>query len=90
MISKLDPTFRRQFAQLPLELQGRARKAYRLFCDNPDHPSLEFKRLSTRHALWSVRISAGYRAVGVRRRDEIIWFFIGSHAAYDRLLAQSS
>ncbi len=34
----------------------------------------------------SVRIGIGYRALGVRKGEEIIWFWIGSHADYDRLL----
>jgi hypothetical protein len=29
-----------------------------------------------------------YRALGVREGDEIIWFWIGSHADYDRLLSR--
>lgn len=37
--------------------------------------------------LWSVRITASYRAVGVRTDDLIVWFFIGTHAEYERLLA---
>jgi hypothetical protein len=28
----------------------------------------------------------GYRALGVRRDDTIVWFWIGSHADYDKLL----
>jgi hypothetical protein len=35
-----------------------------------------------------VRVTESYRAVGVRKADdEIVWFFIGTHAEYDRLLA---
>jgi len=34
-----------------------------------------------------VRISLGYRAVGVKSDgDEIIWFWIGPHAEYDKLI----
>jgi hypothetical protein len=29
-----------------------------------------------------------YRALGVKEGDEIIWFWIGSHADYDRLLSR--
>jgi hypothetical protein len=35
-----------------------------------------------------VRVTGSYRAVGVRKdQDTIVWFFIGTHAEYDRLLA---
>jgi hypothetical protein len=44
--------------------------------------------LNTQQPLWSVCINQSYRAVGVRTGDVIIWFFIGTHAEYDRLLAQ--
>jgi len=35
-----------------------------------------------------VRIGRDYRAVGVRHHDEVIWFWIGSHADYERLLSR--
>lgn len=87
MISRLHPRFRRDFERLPKEVQERARQAYRQFVANPNHPGLKFKRLESEAPLWSVRISDSYRAVGVRDPDDtIVWFFIGSHADYDRLL----
>jgi hypothetical protein len=50
---------------------------------------LQFKRLHATLPLWSVRISDSYRAVGVlKKNDEIIWFFIGTHAEYDKMLAK--
>jgi hypothetical protein len=32
-----------------------------------------------------VRIGLGYRALGIRTGDEVVWFWIGSHADYDQL-----
>ena len=88
MTSRLHPSFRRCFKKLPQEIQARARTAYVQFQTDPSHPSLQFKRLRTSLPLWSVRITGSYRAVGVRKKsDEIVWFFIGTHADYDRLLA---
>jgi mRNA-degrading endonuclease RelE of RelBE toxin-antitoxin system len=86
--SKLHASFRRDFAKLPRDVQQRARAAYRRFQADPNHPSLQFKRLHATLPLWSVRVSDSYRAVGIRQNDdEIVWFFIGTHAEYDRLLA---
>ena len=69
-------------------MQQRARDAYRRFRANPAHPGLQFKPLNSTLPLWSVRINDSYRAVGVRKSDaEIIWFFVGTHADYDKLLA---
>jgi mRNA-degrading endonuclease RelE of RelBE toxin-antitoxin system len=88
LTSSLHPSFRQSFGDLPRDIQQRARKAYRRFLANPSHPGLQFKRLHTTLPLWSVRISDSYRAVGILKNDaEIIWFFIGTHAQYDKLLA---
>jgi hypothetical protein len=35
-----------------------------------------------------VRIGLGVRALGVRDGDDLIWFWIGTHAHYDRLIAR--
>jgi hypothetical protein len=67
-------------------VQERARGAYRRFAADPSHPGLHFKRLHTSLPLWSARISEGYRAVGILNDDEVVWFFIGTHADYDHLL----
>jgi hypothetical protein len=47
--------------------------AYHLFAENPDHPSLRFKKLQGSDRIWSVRITGQYRAVGVRSGDTIEW-----------------
>lgn len=87
MKSYLTREFRRQFAELPGEVRERAREAYRLFRTNPWHPSLQFKKIHPSQPILSVRIGLGYRAVGVRREDAVYWYWIGSHADYDRLLS---
>ena len=87
MISRLHASFRRDFAKLPSEIQKRARAAYRRFRNDPSHSGLQFKRLHSQLPLWSVRITDSYRAVGIRTDDTIVWFFIGTHAEYDRMLA---
>lgn len=86
MTSRLHASFRKDFAELPAEIQQRARAAYRRFQADPTHPALRFKRLHNDCPLWSVRITDSYRAVGLRNGDEIVWFFIGSHADYEHLL----
>ena len=47
------------------------------------HPSLHFKRVGR---LWSVRVGIGYRALAVDGDDGPVWFWIGSHADYDRII----
>lgn len=86
MRSRRLPGFDTSFAALPEDVKRRATKAYRLWQDNPTHPSLHFKRVSTSRPAWSVRVDMNYRALGLARDDTIFWFWIGSHADYDRLL----
>ena len=54
----------------------------------PVTPGLRFKRVHQTEPIDAVRVSQGYRAVGVLKDEPIIWFRIGSHAAYDRLLSR--
>lgn len=87
MKSELTEEFIECFAQLPERVQKAARKNYKLWQQNPLHPSLEFKKLNTKQPIYSVRAGIGWRAVGVMKNpDTIVWFWIGSHGNYDRLL----
>ena len=79
--------FRRALQDLPVAVQQRARRAYATFRQDPRHPSLRFKQVHPTRPIYSARIGLGYRALGVREGETIIWFWIGSHADYDRLLA---
>lgn len=78
--------FRRAFTLLPEEVRRHARGAYRLFRQNPYHASLQFKRVHPTDPVFSVRIGLGHRAVGVLDNNEIIWFWIGPHAEYSKLV----
>ena len=89
MISRTSARFRECLASLPAKVRRQARRAYRRFLSDPFHPSLQFKRLGTARPVWSARISIDYRALGVRDGDVIVWFWIGSHADYDDLIARS-
>ena len=84
MKSRTTKQFHRAFALLPKEIRGRARRAYRLFAKNPMHPSLRFRRVHPKEPVYSVRVSLGYRAVGAREGDQITWFWIGTHAGYEK------
>lgn len=85
MKSHLSVAFRAQLARLPDDAQRQARAAYILFERDPFHPSLQFKHLSGLE-LWSARVGSGYRALGMRSGDAIIWRWIGPHAEYDQIL----
>ena len=84
MTSVCTEEFWRLYQLLPEEGQKLAVKNYRLWRDNPLHPSLRFKPV--RGDLWSVRLGLHYRALGRRLDETITWVWIGSHAEYDQLL----
>lgn len=87
MISKARPSFWRAYDRLSPFTKARVRDAYRLFGQNPDHPSLRFKKLQGHASAWSVRITEQYRAVGVRSGDTIEWIWIGTHNEFDSLFS---
>ena len=89
MISRTTSAFRELLRQLPGDIQRQARAAYRLWRQNPHHPSLHFKRVHPTAPIYSVRVGRAWHALGLRREPEqIVWFWIGSHAEYDHLLSQ--
>lgn len=87
MTSLTAERFRKAFKDLPKPVQQQARKAYKLFSQNPHHPSLHFKQIHPQQPIYSVRIDRDHRAVGVRNRDEVVWFWIGSHKEYEKLIS---
>ncbi len=72
--------------ELPSHVQAQARRAYQLWLQDPQHPSLRFKRIHDKLPIYSVRVGLGWRAVGVQQGEIMIWYWIGSHAEYDRLI----
>jgi hypothetical protein len=86
--SRTTARFRRAYAELPERVRSQARDAYRTFVQDPQHPSLRLKPVHPTRPVYSVRVGLGYRALAVRENEVWIWFWIGSHAEYDRLLTQ--
>ena len=82
MKSFLYPDFIEMFGKLPAHVQELARKNYRLWAQNPQHPSLRFKPAGK--SRWSVRVGDHYRVLGIRDGDTITWYWIGSHEAYNK------
>ncbi len=70
---------------LPPEVQALARRNYALLKLSPAHPSLHFKPLLGGR-YFSVRVGLHYRAIGIPQEGDIQWFWIGSHAEYDKLI----
>jgi hypothetical protein len=79
MKSKRSRQFRALFEALPEPVQRQA---------NPSHPSLSFKQVSPNGPVYSVRIGLHFRALAIRQPDCLLWFWIGSHADYDKMLSR--
>ena len=86
MKHRASPRFWRCYRELPEQVQRLADKCYDRLRDNPRHPSLHLKKVDR---FWSVRIGRRHRALGVGAGDGIVWFWIGSHTQYDRLVDRS-
>jgi hypothetical protein len=88
LTSRVTEDFLAYFAALPKAIKDQARKAYRLWRQNPSHPSLRFKKVHAEEPIYSVRVARGWRVLGLMEDDTITWFWIGSHADYERMLKQ--
>ena len=86
MNSKATKDFWREYEKLPDSVKDLAKKSYELFKNNQSHPSLQFKKVNNDPQVYSVRITLYYRALGVKDNDTIIWFWIGNHGDYDKLV----
>jgi hypothetical protein len=87
MTSLTTKRFLELFEGLPPSIQKLARKNYKLWLNDPKHPSLHFKKLKNRD-LYSVRIGDHYRAIGIVTGDTAKWIWIGSHENYDKFLGK--
>lgn len=86
MNSRTTERFRRTLGELAPEVRRRAREAYKTFAENPNHPGLRFKRVHAKLMVYSARIDLNHRALGILDGDTIVWFWIGPHDEYERLL----
>jgi hypothetical protein len=77
------PAFWEAYRKLPENVRAVADKNFQLLKDNPQHPSLQLKRVGR---FWSARAGLRYRALAVDVDGGLLWFWIGSHADYDAML----
>jgi hypothetical protein len=82
--SKRTASFKKLYLSLPEKAQKEADEAYRRFKADPDYPGLGFKHITGQY--YSVRISGSYRALAMLRAGYWLWFWIGTHTEYDKIL----
>lgn len=88
MQSHTTEAFRKLLAAAPAVIQEKAQSAYRLWAQNPAHPSLRFKKVHNTLPIYAVRIDLDWRAVGIREHGAMVWFWIGPHSEYEKLLSK--
>ena len=82
-VHKTLPSFRHSYFELPEVVRRRSDKQFELLTKDPTHPSLQLKPAG---AFWSARVSDAYRALSIRQDNTFVWFWIGNHDDYERLL----
>jgi len=78
--------FRQLYLQAPPVRKEKIKRAYELWRKNPGHPSLRFKKIHSTLPIYSARVDLDWRAVGVLKNGTLVWFWVGSHQAYEALL----
>lgn len=79
------PRFWRYYKALPRDVRDLADRCYTLLKTDAGHRSLRFKRIGV---IWSVRVGLHYRALATEADGDCVWFWIGSHADYDKLIGR--
>ena len=77
------PAFWALRRKLSQDIQKLADRTFETLKKDPGHPSLHLKQV---RKYWSVRVGIKYRALAIEIEDGLLWFWIGTHAQYDKLL----
>lgn len=81
--------FWQKYQELPVEIKSRANRQFLILKNDPRHPSLQFKKIgmSRGQEVWSARVTLNYGALALKRPDRFLWFWIGDHKTYDKLIS---
>jgi hypothetical protein len=78
--------FRKLYGSASPQRQEQIKRAYRLWLQNPAHPSIRFKKVHNTEPIYSARVDLDWRALGVLEGGTVVWFWVGPHDEYDALL----
>jgi hypothetical protein len=71
------------YSRLAPHVQAQANKQFELLKRDPRHPSLQFKKVGK---IWSARVNISIRALAAEDGEDFVWFWIGDHREYERLI----
>ena len=80
-IYKATSKFWEYYHNLPLTIQELANRNFELLKRDPNHPSLGLKKVGE---YWVARVGLNYRAMATADKEDLSWFWIGKHDAYER------
>ena len=85
-----NPSFWDCYQKLPREIQKLADENFKLLKRDSRHPSLHLKHVFVKQGkvnrYWSARVGIKYRTLAVEVAEGLIWFWIGTHVEYDKLI----
>lgn len=78
---KLHPTktFAKNFRKLPEEIKKATHKQLKLLLSNPQHPSLNIKKMQDPRNIWEARVNESYRFTFQIEDDTYILRKVGTH-----------
>ena len=71
--------FTKDYERLPQRLQDRVDKALGLLLENPNHPSLQVKKIKGCENRWEGRVTLQYRFVFSIEGDAYLLLRVGTH-----------
>jgi hypothetical protein len=77
--------FWRCYRRLPKDIRDLADRNYATLKVDSNHRALHFKKIGE---LWSARVGLHYRALATESESDLVWFWIGPHAEYDKLVGR--
>ena len=82
--------FRRLYEALAEETRDKAQRSFELWKADTSHPGLYFKQVDAEENIWSARVDLSYRALCIKTEQNsetvYVWFWIGPHDEYERLI----
>jgi len=77
------PAFWEAYRALDPEVRKLADRSFVVMKNDPHHPSLRLKKTGR---FWSARVGQHHRVLAVEIPGGLLWFWIGDHDTYERLL----
>lgn len=71
--------FIRLYRKLPIRIQKTTDKQLELLLSDPQHPSLNIKKMKNSRDIWETRVTKNYRFLFLIKKDTYILRKIGTH-----------